>query len=133
MKAATWFSLCIKTDKGKLIPNVANALIALEHDPAIRDAFASARCAASRCSCTSPEFQWAAKCSNPAPSPRGRHRDPEMDAARRTEAHGPRGTVRDAINLYARDHAYHPVRDYLEACNGTATAHQRLADHQARR
>jgi predicted P-loop ATPase len=34
-----WRSLCQKNEKGKLLPNFHNALIALHNDPAIRDAF----------------------------------------------------------------------------------------------
>ena len=38
MKQAHWLSQCIKDPKGKPIPNVANAITALEHDAEIRDA-----------------------------------------------------------------------------------------------
>ena len=35
-----WRELCQKNEKKKLLPNSSNALIALKHDPAIRDCFA---------------------------------------------------------------------------------------------
>ena len=40
MKAQHWLSQCIKSDKGKPLPILANAYIAIEHDPALRDALA---------------------------------------------------------------------------------------------
>src|SRR5262245_59363914 len=40
MRAPHWMERCIKDGRGKPLPNLANACIALEQDPAIRDALA---------------------------------------------------------------------------------------------
>ena len=40
MKDQHWLSQCIKDVKGKPLPILANAYIALKHDPAVRDALA---------------------------------------------------------------------------------------------
>ena len=40
MKEQHWLSQCIKDVKGKPLPILANAYIALKHDPAVRDALA---------------------------------------------------------------------------------------------
>ncbi len=38
-KPQDWRAMCQKNEKGKLLPNFHNALVALQHDPAVRDAF----------------------------------------------------------------------------------------------
>jgi hypothetical protein len=40
MRAPHWLSKCLKDAKGKPLPIVANALIVLEGDDAVRDALA---------------------------------------------------------------------------------------------
>ena len=40
MKAPHWLARCLKDGKGKPLPIVANAFVALEGDPQLRDAIA---------------------------------------------------------------------------------------------
>ena len=49
MKDQHWLSQCIKDVKGKPLPILANAYIALKHDPAVRDALAYEKWRAPRC------------------------------------------------------------------------------------
>jgi predicted P-loop ATPase len=115
MRAQHWLSHCLKDAKGKPLPILANAFTALEHDPQLRDAIAF------------DEMQCAPMLLHQIGHPIGGDlRDPRpltdkdvTDIQKYLQDAGleriGREPVRDAIDSYARDHSYHPVRDYLES------------------
>jgi predicted P-loop ATPase len=98
----------------KPLPIVANALLALRNDPAVIDAFAY------------DEMLCAPILMHQIGAPLGNIFEPRpltdkditdlqewmQDAGLKRMAHE---TVSHAAESYARDHAYHPVRDYLDA------------------
>jgi predicted P-loop ATPase len=113
----SWFNQCIVGDgkNAKPLPNVANALIALRNDPAVRDALAY------------DEMLCATMLLHEIGQPIGGGvREPQpitdkdvtdiqawmQDAGLKRIG---REAVRDAIESYARDHGYHPVFNHLEA------------------
>jgi predicted P-loop ATPase len=111
-----WLSDCILSDgkNPKPLPIVANALIALRRDPAVCDAFAY------------DDMLRAPTVVHQIGAAIGQLHEPRpltdkditdvqewmQDAGLKRIA---RETVRDAITSYAQDHAYHPVRNYLDA------------------
>src|SRR6201986_3397703 len=112
-----WLNQCILGDgkNPKPLPIVANALIALRNYPAVRDAFGY------------DEMLRAPTLLHAIGDPLlGNMREPPpltdkdvidvqewmQGAGLKRIAHD---TVRLRIDSYARDHSYHPVRDYLEA------------------
>jgi predicted P-loop ATPase len=114
MKAPHWLSKCICDSKGRPLPILANALIALRHDDALRDAFAF------------DEMLRAAMILHEIGQPLGGElREPlpltDKDITDLQEwmqqaglPHISHENVRWAVDSFARDHAYHPVVDYLD-------------------
>jgi predicted P-loop ATPase len=110
-----WLSLCQVDGKTpKPIPNLFNAFVALRHDDALRDAFAF------------DEMLRAPVLVHEIGSPMNTLAEPRplvdkdvTDIQHWMQDAGlkrmPRETVRDAVESFSRDHAYHPVLDYLEA------------------
>jgi predicted P-loop ATPase len=109
----SWLAQCILGDgkNAKPLPIVANALLALRCDPAIRDAFAY------------DEMSCATMLMHPINQPltatlRALTDDDVTELQVWLQENGlkriARETARDAISSHARAHAYHPVRDYLE-------------------
>src|SRR6516165_10748960 len=113
----SWLKQCILSDgkNPKPLPVVANALRALRSDPALLDAF------------TYDEMLRVVMLTHQIGAPlSGNVLDPHpltdnevtelqewlQEAGLKRIAHQ---TVRDAVEHYAREHAYHPVLDYLEA------------------
>jgi predicted P-loop ATPase len=113
----SWFNQCILGEgkNPKPLPIVANALIALRNDPAVRDALAY------------DEMLRSVMLLHEIGEPfLGDVREPRLitdkdvtdiqewmqDAGLKRIG---RETVRDAVESYGRDHGYHPVLDYLEA------------------
>jgi hypothetical protein len=126
----TWLAQCI-SENGKALPIVTNALVALRRDPAIRDAFAfdeMQRTPMMMHSIGDPlaSFGWRAVTDD--------------DITLTTEWMQKAGlkriageTVRNAVNLRARENAFHPVCVVAELGLGWPEARQRLDDDQARR
>jgi predicted P-loop ATPase len=111
---ATWLDLCLKSDTGKPIPNVHNAIEALRHDPAIRDALAFDE--------MSRLPMLLHRIGDPASifEPRRPIEDADViDLQRWMQRAGlhrvANETVRDAVLHRARERAYHPVRAYLDS------------------
>jgi predicted P-loop ATPase len=111
----SWIALCIVGDSkdAKPLPIVANALIALRHDPAIKDAFAY------------DEMMRMPILMHPIGQAFNNDHTPrpvtDQDVIALQEWLQEKGlkriareTVRDALNVHARDRGYHPVLDYLE-------------------
>jgi hypothetical protein len=110
-----WLSLCQLDGKiPKPIPNLFNAFVALRHDSAVRDALAF------------DEMLRAPVLVHEIGAPMNMLAEPRpladkdvIDIQHWMQDAGlkrmPHQTVRDAIESYARDHAYHPVLEYLEA------------------
>jgi predicted P-loop ATPase len=113
----SWLKQCILSDSKnpKPLPIVANALRALRSDPALLDAF------------TFDEMLRVVMLTHEIGAPlSGNVVEPHplidsevttlqewmQDAGLKRIAHQ---TVRDAVECFAREHAYHPVLDYLEA------------------
>jgi len=113
MKTAHWFAQCIKDDKGKPLPILANAYIALQHDPAVRDALAYDEMA-----CTAMLMhQIGHPIDGDVEAPRPLT-DKDVDDIQKWLQHAGLGrigreAVHSAVNCHARDHGYHPLRDYL--------------------
>jgi predicted P-loop ATPase len=110
-----WLQQCVLGDgkKPKPLPILANALKALRGDPALIDAFAydEMLCAPMLM------HQIGAPLGGREPRPLSDKDVTDLqewlqEAGLKRIAHQ---TVRDAIDSYVRDHAYHPVRDYLYA------------------
>jgi predicted P-loop ATPase len=123
MRALTWLDKCIIGDgkDAKALPVVANALIALRHDLSVRDAYGydemlRAPMLMHRIGVPLEPFG-----KSPRPLTDKDVTDLQewmQDAGLKRIAHE---TARDAIESYARDHAYHPVRDYLEGLQWDGT------------
>jgi predicted P-loop ATPase len=108
----TWLAQCI-SENGKVLPIVTNALVALRRDPAIRDAFAF------------DEMKCMPMLMHTIGDPLAQfdHRPVTDDditilteflqkaGLRRIS----RDIVRDAVSARARENAFHPVREYLNA------------------
>jgi predicted P-loop ATPase len=111
-KDAHWLKRCLLGDTGKPLPVLANAVLALRSDPAVQDALAYD--AMARVPMLMHEI------GNPfAVEPRALTDNDITDLQKWMQEIGlPRiakETVRDAANLCAADHSYHPVRDYLQS------------------
>jgi predicted P-loop ATPase len=112
-KPQHWLSRCITDDRGKPIPNLANVFLALESDPMLMDGFAF------------DEMLRSPMLTHEIGEPFERMLRPLTDEdvsdfQKWLQKAGlkrlGREPVRDAIALYAKKHhAYHPVRDYLDA------------------
>jgi predicted P-loop ATPase len=119
-----WLKKCILGDgkNSKPLPIVANALIALRNDPAVRDAlgYDEMLCAPTLL------HDIGQPIGGQITEPRPLTDKDVIDIQEWMQDAGlkrlPRETVRDAIESYARDHSYHPVLGYLEslAWDGTA-------------
>src|SRR6516165_11547341 len=112
-----WIDQCIKSDakNPKPLPVVANALRALRSDPALLDAFVYDEML--RVPMLTHQIGAPLSGNVLDPHPLTDNEVTELqewlqEAGLKRIAHQ---TVRDAVEHYAREHAYHPVLDYLEA------------------
>jgi predicted P-loop ATPase len=113
VRRGKWQNDAIKSDNGKLLPNIANALLALRRDSGIQDAFAY------------DEMQRTTMLMHPIGSPMAPFEPRAIideDVAYAAEhlqqaglKHISVGVVRDAIGARALENCYHPVRDYLDS------------------
>jgi predicted P-loop ATPase len=115
-----WIKRCIVGDgkNPKPLAIVANALIALRHDPVVRDAFGYDEMLRAPILM----HQIGSNITEPRLVTDKDVTDLQeflQDAGLKRIAHQ---TVRDAVDSYARDHAFHPVRDYLNALKWDRTA-----------
>ena len=113
----SWLSQCILGDgkNPKPLPVVANALVALRSDPAIKDAFAY-----DEMSCATMLMHVIGQpLGGTVLEPRALTDEDVIQLQEWFQQNGlkrlGRETVRDAISSHARDNSYHPVRDYLES------------------
>ena len=120
---SSWLKKCIVGDskKPKPLPVLANVLIALRNDPVVRDAFGCDEMLQAPMLMHEIGVPLGSNISEPRPLTDKDVIDLQewmQNAGLKRIAYQ---TVRDAVELYARDHAYHPVRDYLEtlAWDGT--------------
>jgi predicted P-loop ATPase len=113
--SADWLSKCEADKQGKPFPNLANAMIALRSDPAVRDAFAY------------DEMLCAAMLVHPI-ADKGAKLKPrpvtDIDVSSLQEwlqlaglTNVGKETAHQAVDLRARECAFHPVRDYLTGLN----------------
>jgi predicted P-loop ATPase len=107
-------SRCLKDGKGKPLPVLANALIALD-DPAVRDALAYDEMLQTLMLLHQVGFPVGGEVIEPRPLT-----DKDIIDIQKWMQHAGlkrigRETVRDAVDCYARDHSYHPVLNHLEA------------------
>lgn len=108
-----WLAQCICGDTGKPLPIVANALRALRQDPAVMDLLAF------------DEMLRAAVLMHPIGEPMEAFEQRPLVDADVTEftewmqqaglKRISRGVVGDAVEVRAREQAFHPIRDYLDA------------------
>jgi predicted P-loop ATPase len=125
MKAQHWLSKCITDDKGRALPILANAFTALEFDPLLRDAIAydEMQCAPMLL------HQIGQLVGGGVDHPRPLTDKDISDVQKYLQHAGleriGREPVHNAVDSYARDHSYHPVRDYLETLqwDGTPCVH----------
>jgi len=115
MKASHWIARCIKDAKGKPIPVVANASIALEDDPMMRDALAYDEMLCMPMLLHQVGVPIGGTLIEPRPLT-----DKDVCEIQKWMQHAglkriARETVRDAVDCYSREHGYHPVVDYLES------------------
>ena len=115
MKTAHWFAQCIKDGKGKPIPNVANAIIALECDADIRDALAYDEMLRAPILVHQPGIPIGGDTVEPRPLT-----DEDVTDIQKWMQHAgleriPRGTVRDAVEFCGRRQSFHPLRNYLDS------------------
>jgi predicted P-loop ATPase len=116
MKDQYWLASCIKDDKGKPLPIVANAITALERDAAMRDAL------------TYDEIMCVPILEHNIGVPIGGDdaevprplTDEDVTGVQKWLQHEGltrigREPVRDAVAYVARKRSFHPVRDYLES------------------
>ena len=115
MKSEHWLSQCIKDIKGKPLPILANAYIALKHDPAVRDALAYDEMACTAMLMHQIGVPMGGELEAPRPLT-----DKDVDDIQKLLQHAGldricREPVHSAINSHAREHGYHPLRDYLDS------------------
>lgn len=116
-EAGTWQELCQRDAKGALLPNLANAMVALRHAPEVADCFALDRMlAAAVMTADVPTF--GREASPPLAEPRPAT---DVDVARLQEwlqLAGLRRIAKDAVHqaadLRADERGFHPVRSYLD-------------------
>jgi hypothetical protein len=124
MKTAHWFAQCIKDVKGKPLPILANAYIALQHDPAVRDALAYDEMACTAMLLHQIGYPIGGDVETPRPLT-----DKDVDDIQKWLQHAGlerigREPVQSAVNCHAREHGYHPLREL-----GWQAACQCLADY----
>lgn len=122
---AAWLKQATCDDRGRPVANLANAMVALRHAPEIADAFAfddmlQAPILLASLPAVTPEG------ADPVESPRP-VRDTDVSQVQEWMqlAGLPRlgkDTVHQAVDLRARECAFHPVRDYLDALKWDRTA-----------
>jgi predicted P-loop ATPase len=116
---ASWLGECTKNGRGEPLPNLANTMIALRSDPAVKDAFAY------------DEMLCAAMLMHPIPND-GSKVDSrpvtDTDVSSLQEwvqlaglANIGKETTHQAVDLRARERAFHPVRSYLEGLQWDGT------------
>jgi predicted P-loop ATPase len=114
MKTEHWVSRCIKDDKGRPIPNVANVIVALESDGDIRDALSYDEMLCAPVLVHQPGMPIGGDVIQPRPLI-----DEDVTDIQKWLQHAglvriPRHAVHDAVDFCARRRSFHPVRDYLE-------------------
>ena len=112
-----WLDSCLLSDgkNPKPLPIVANALIALRNDPAVLDAFGYDEMLRAPTLLHEIGVPIGGQLGEPRPLTDKDVTDLQewmQNAGLKRIAHE---TVSDAIQSYAREHAYHPVCNYLEA------------------
>src|SRR5262245_48850995 len=115
MKTEHWVSACIKDQKGRPIPNVANAIIALEGAEEIRDALAYDEMLRAPILLHQPGIPMGGDVLEPRPLT-----DADLTDIQEWMQHAgleriARYTVYDAVDTYARRQSFHPLRNYLES------------------
>jgi predicted P-loop ATPase len=114
MRASHWWSKCVTDAKGKPLPNVANALIALEFDDQLRGALAYDEMQCTPMLMHEIGVPVGGDLTEPRPLT-----DTDVTEIQCWLQHCGldrigREPVRDAVDRYARKHSYHPVLDYLQ-------------------
>ena len=107
-----WLGKCTTDGYGKLFPNLANAMVALRNDPAVKDAFAY------------DEMLCAAMLTHPIPNEGSKFKArpvTDIDVSSLQEWLQLAGlpnigkeTAHQAVDLRARECTFHPLRDYLD-------------------
>ena len=120
-----WRASCIVDDRGRIVANLANAMIALRADPSIEGAFAF------------DEMAQAANLQKRLPvAPNGKHagidpvprlaRDEDVSQLQEWLQHQGlprigRDTVHQAVDQRARECSFHPVREWLDSLTWDGT------------
>lgn len=111
----SWLDKCIHDDgkNPKPLPNLANALIALRNDPAVRDALGYDEMLRAPMLLQEIGRPVGGELTEPRPLIDKDVIDIQEWMQNAGLKRVARETVRDAIETYVRDHSYHPVYDYL--------------------
>lgn len=115
LRAAPWLAHCKTDDRGRIIPNLANALVALRDAPEIADAVAFDEMLVAPVLTEELPGSRIGSSGQPFPRPltdadEGRLQEWLQRAGMPTIA---RETVRQAIDQRAKERTFHPVRSYL--------------------
>jgi Virulence-associated protein E/Bifunctional DNA primase/polymerase, N-terminal len=122
-----WLATCEKDDRDRIIPNLANLMIALRLDPALADAFAfdqMLQAPVLRCALPSAPNGRTTGGTDPLPRPL---RDADISDLREyVQHHGfpriGRDVSHEAVDKRAREHSFHPVQQWLDALVWDGTA-----------
>jgi predicted P-loop ATPase len=116
--APDWLKRCMRDDKGRVLSNLANVMLALRDDAALRDMLAYDQMFAGEVLLRELD---GTPCAKPRPVT-----DPDVTAMQehlqwsgltRTG----KDTVHSAVDLRARERSFHPVRDYLNSLRWDGT------------
>jgi predicted P-loop ATPase len=114
----SWLNGCVRDDRGCVVPNLANVLVALRAASELKDAFAYDEMLCS--AILRQEFPWASGVRADAPRSVPRSlRDTDVSRVQEwLQHHGlPKvgmETVHHAVEQRAQECAFHPIRDYLD-------------------
>jgi predicted P-loop ATPase len=120
-----WLALCLLDEKGRVLANLANVMIALRNDPAVENSFAFDEMAQTtmlmRPLPLAPSGRPAG--NGPTPRPAG---DADLSQLQEWLQHQglprvARETVHQAVNQRAREWPFHPLRQYLESLEWDGT------------
>ena len=124
-KTEGWLALCLVDEKGRVLANLANAMIALRADPSLESAFAFDEMAQSAVLMRPLPLAPKARHAGNGPIPR-QARDEDFTQIQEWLQHQglprvSRETVGQAVHQRAREFRFHPVRDWLNSLEWDGT------------
>jgi predicted P-loop ATPase len=125
-KREGWLASCLVDEKGRILANLASAMIALRNDPAVESAFAFDEMAQTTMLMRPLLLAPLARPASNGPTPR-QARDEDISQLQEWLQHQglprvARETVHQAVNQRAREWPFHPLRRYLESLEWDGTS-----------